>query len=94
MPLTKSAIKKMRQDKTREKTNRVKKAALKKVLRSVISSKTPKNLSLAFSSLDKAVKTGLIPKGRADRKKSRLTKLVAGNIEQKTTRKESKTKKK
>lgn len=33
-------------------------------------------LSVAFSHLDKAVKSNLIPKGRADRKKSRLAKAI------------------
>jgi ribosomal protein S20 len=35
-------------------------------------------ISNAFSALDKAVKTKLMPKGRADRKKSKLSVLLAG----------------
>ncbi len=76
MPLTKSAIKKMRQDKAREKVNRVKKTMLKKALKLASTEANSKNLSSAFSALDKAAKIGLIPKGRADRKKSRLSKAV------------------
>jgi len=74
MPLTKSAIKKDRQDKVRERLNRSKKNLLKKTLKLVAVEPNQKKLSSAFSALDKAAKTGLIPKGRADRKKSRLSK--------------------
>ncbi len=35
------------------------------------------HLSKSFSALDKAVKSNYIPKKRADRKKSRLAKIVA-----------------
>ena len=77
MPLIKSAIKKMRQDKAREKLNRAKKDVLKKTLKLVQVEPNQKNLSSAFSALDKAAKTGLIPKGRADRKKSRLNKKIS-----------------
>ena len=67
----------MRQDIAREKVNRAKKAALKVVLKKAQTEPNPKNLSAAFSALDKAAKVGLIPKQRADRKKSRLNKNVA-----------------
>lgn len=77
MPLIKSAIKKMRQDKARTLTNRVKIDELKKAIKKVTTSPTSENLSKAFSSLDKAAKKGLIPKGRADRKKARLSKKLS-----------------
>lgn len=76
MPIIKSAIKKMRQDQARAKTNRVKIDALKKSLKQANAKPTAENLSKAFSSLDKAAKKGLIPKGRADRRKSRLAKKL------------------
>jgi small subunit ribosomal protein S20 len=38
---------------------------------------TKKELSLAFKALDKAAKRGVIKKGTADRKKSRLAKAIA-----------------
>lgn len=72
MPLIKSAIKKMRQDKARSIVNREKIDALKKVLKLATTKPTSENLSKAFSSLDRAAKKGLIPKARANRKKSRL----------------------
>jgi small subunit ribosomal protein S20 len=76
MPLIKSAIKKMRQDKARTIRNRAKIDALKKSIKLATANPSTENLSLAFSSLDKAAKKGLIPKARADRKKSRLSKKV------------------
>lgn len=72
MPIIKSAIKKMRQDQKRTLVNRAKKDALKKIVKQAETTPTSENLSKAFSALDKAAKIGLIPKGRADRKKSRL----------------------
>jgi len=91
MPIIKSAIKKMRQDKAREKVNRAKKVVLKKTLKLAQTEPNQKNLSAAFSALDKAAKVGLIPKGRADRKKARLNKNVKPA---KTTKKTSKKSKK
>ncbi len=95
MPLIKSAIKKMRQDKARERQNRAKKDVLKKTLKLVQIEPNQKNLSSAFSALDRAAKTGLIPKGRADRKKSRLNKkLLSAKPEAKPTKKVTKKNKK
>ncbi len=85
----------MRQDKAREKVNRAKKDVLKKTLKQARTEPNQKNLSSAFSALDKAAKTGLIPKGRADRKKSRLSKkIVATKTETKATKKPTKKSKK
>lgn len=66
----------MRQDKARTIRNRAKIDALKKSIKLATTNPSTENLSLAFSSLDKAAKKGLIPKARADRKKSRLSKKV------------------
>lgn len=74
MPIIKSAIKKMRQDKAREKANRDKKDALKQVLKKATLKPSSENLSKAFSSLDRAAKKGLLPRGRANRRKSQLAK--------------------
>lgn len=73
MPIIKSAIKKMRQDKARTITNRGKISILKKVLKQATTKPSSENISIAFSSLDKAAKKGLIPKARANRKKSQLS---------------------
>lgn len=86
MPLIKSAIKKMRQDKARSLKNRVKINALKKALKQVTLKQNAENLSAAFSSLDRAAKKGLIPKGQADRKKSRLAKKMTSTNEIKATK--------
>ena len=75
MPIIKSAIKKMRQDKARTKINQAKKEALKKVLKSAFSKPEVSSVSKAFSSLDRAAKLGLIHKNKASREKARLAKL-------------------
>jgi small subunit ribosomal protein S20 len=77
MPLIKSAIKKMRQDRARERVNRAKKNALKGVIKQLQAKPSLEALSLSFSALDRAAKIGLIPKRRADRKKARLAKLIS-----------------
>src|SRR3990172_11827467 len=77
MPIIRSAIKKMRQDHKRTLVKRTKKENLKKVVKLAETKPTTENVSKAFGALDKAVKVGLIPKGRADRKKSRLPKVSA-----------------
>ncbi len=76
MPIIKSAIKKMRKDKTRTERNRQRKTKVEIALKTVKRKPTPKNLSQAFSSLDKAVKVNLIHKNRASRLKSKLSSLL------------------
>jgi len=77
MPLIKSAIKKVRKDKTRTATNKRRETAMKKVVKEARKSPTEKALQAAFSSLDKATKVNLIHKNKANRLKSRLAKLLA-----------------
>lgn len=77
MPLIKSAIKKLRKDKTRTARNKVKKDNLKSLIKKVRVAKTPENLQAVFSALDKAAKTNLIHKNKAARLKSRLSKGVS-----------------
>jgi small subunit ribosomal protein S20 len=73
MPLLKQARKKMRHDKRRTQVNSQKKLALKKLIKTMRKSPSEKNLTTVFSSLDKAVKTHLIHKNKANRLKSRLS---------------------
>lgn len=73
MPILKSAIKKMRKDKMRTKRNFKRKSNLKRIIKDAREKHTPKALKLAFSALDKAAKTNLIHKNKADRLKSRLS---------------------
>lgn len=77
MPIIKSAIKKVRKDKERTERNKKRENALKKIVK--ITRRTPdlKNLTAAFSALDKAAKVKLIHPNKASRLKSRLSKLAA-----------------
>jgi small subunit ribosomal protein S20 len=74
MPIIKSAKKRMRQEKKRSAINRNKKENLKILVKNVRADKTVSSLTAVFSALDKAAKTGLIHKNKADRLKSRLSK--------------------
>lgn len=76
MPLIKSAIKKVRKDKTRTARNAKRESALKKILKDTRRNPDKKNLSAVFSALDKAVKVNIIHKNKASRLKSNLSKLV------------------
>lgn len=82
MPITKSAKKALRGSERKRVVNiRRKKrvdTAVKDIKKLTSASKddAQKALSLAYKELDKAAKNGLIKKGAADRKKSRLSKLV------------------
>lgn len=90
MPIIKSAIKKMRQDKVREKANRAKKTVLKTAIKTAVAKPELSSLSDAFSKLDRAAKKGLIPRGRANRIKSRISKVSltqAPKAAKKTSRK-------
>jgi len=83
MPITKSAKKALRQSIKRRTRNIIQKDKIKNLLkdmRSLVSKKkleeAKKLLPQVYKILDKAAKVGLIKKGRADRKKSRITKLI------------------
>lgn len=67
----------MRHDKKRTQQNKDKKIALKKLVKSMRTGPSAKNLTAVFSSLDKAVKTHLIHKNKANRLKSRLSKNLS-----------------
>lgn len=75
MPIIKSAIKKVRKDKTRTARNKKRELVLKSLVKKVRSSKSKKDLQAAFSALDKAVKVKLIHKNKAGRLKSRLSRV-------------------
>ncbi len=83
MPITSSAKKALRQNKTRKTHNLVKKEAYKKLVtkyRKAIAAKAHEEagslLSLVFKALDKAAKTKVIEKNKASRLKSRLAKML------------------
>jgi len=74
MPITHSAIKKLRVDKRKTEHNKRIKRTLKVALKEAISSSKPEALIKAYSTLDKAAKRGIIHKNTASRKKSNLAK--------------------
>jgi small subunit ribosomal protein S20 len=76
MPIIKSAKKKLRADARKRIVNQRIKTSVRESLKLYAVKSDETNLGLAFSALDKAVKKGIIPKKRADRKKSRLTKIL------------------
>jgi len=74
MPIIKSAIKKVRKDKTRTARNKKRELNLKSLVKKARISKLAKDLQSAFSALDKAAKVKLIHPNKAARLKSRLSK--------------------
>lgn len=84
MAVTKTAKRALRQATNRKVVNDKRKKTMKeevKSTRSLIVNKNKKeaekNLAKTFAALDKAAKGGVIKKGTANRKKSRLAKAVA-----------------
>ena len=75
MPIIKSAIKKVRKDKTRTARNKKRELNVKSLIKKAKTTKAAKDLQLVFSALDKAVKVKLIHPNKAARLKSRLSKL-------------------
>jgi ribosomal protein S20 len=82
MPNTSSAKKAHRNSVKKQAMNQEKKSNITNALRDFRKALATKpaefqaTLSKAFSSLDKAVKTNFIPKGRADRKKAKLSAMA------------------
>jgi len=76
MPITKSAIKKLRSDKKKAGFNRATKTKAKTAIDAFKSILSLDSLSKAFSAVDKAAKKGVIKEGKANRIKSRLSKKV------------------
>jgi small subunit ribosomal protein S20 len=76
MPITKSAVKALKQSKVRQARNLVKKRALKNVVKKTTK---PEDLAQAQSKIDRIAKTGYIHKNKASRIKSRLAKRVASS---------------
>ncbi|MBI2196233.1 30S ribosomal protein S20 [Candidatus Daviesbacteria bacterium] len=77
MPIIRSAIKKVRKDKVRTARNKKREVALKSLVKKARASKTVKDLTAAFSALDKAAKVHLIHPNKSARLKSRLSKLIS-----------------
>jgi len=93
MPIIRSAIKKVRKDKTRTFRNKKRESILKSLVKKARAAGSPKNLQAAFSALDKAAKVKLIHPNKAARLKSRLSKGVTGSPVSKPATKRPATKK-
>ena len=76
MPVTKSAQKALRSDRRRAMINQPIKSRAKAALSAARRRPTSQTLSQAFSALDKAVKHHVFKKGKVDRLKQRLSKLL------------------
>ena len=95
MPITKSAIKKMRQDKKREAHNKKIKTKVKTLIKKALQSPSFENVKKAISALDKARKVGIYHQNKVSRLKSRLSKLAKPKAQEKakTIKKPKKAKK-
>ena len=76
MPIIKRAIKKLRHDRKRERTNAKVRWNVRSVVKTMRKNPSKKALTLAFKTLDKAAKTNVIHRNKAARLKSRLTRLL------------------
>lgn len=76
MPVIKSAKKKLRKDRKREKENSKFEAFLKSAVKKAKKTKAQKDITLAVKTADKAAKKRIIHKNKAGRIKSQLSKLV------------------
>lgn len=83
MPIIKSAKKKLRQDKKKQKTNEFYRAAIRRTVKQAKKTKNKKELATivqkAYSVIGKAAKKKVIHKNKASRLKSRISKLLGAN---------------
>lgn len=77
MPVTKQAIKKVRQDRRKTVYNLRRKRTYKEAVSALRKNPTAEGLVKAYKALDLAAKTNVIHKNKAARLKSRLARLVA-----------------
>lgn len=77
MPVTKGAKKAHRASLRKAVYNARRREDMKEKVKGHRVTPSTQSLSLAYAALDKAAKTGVIKKKTADRKKSRLAKLLA-----------------
>ena len=87
MPVIKSAIKKLRKDKKREKENDALRDLVDKTLKEAKKKNTSTTVSKAFSVVDKAVKKNLMHKNKAARIKASLSKSQPAAKEASTIKK-------
>lgn len=94
MPVIRSAIKKLRQDKKRGKRNLLVKKAVKEVLKKIKKNPSSGLLSKAFSILDTAAKKKIFHTKKSARLKANLTKLLGKKPTSTTVKAKTSTKKK
>lgn len=87
MPVTKSARKKLRKDKTRTRENRKIENLFKYAVKKAQKSKTEKVVKDTIKLVDKAAKKNIIHKNKASRIKSKLSKLISKKAVKKTRKK-------
>ncbi len=80
MPITKSAIKKQRVDRSRAKVNMPVAGRLKSTLKIARSKPTSQTVASFYSAVDRAVKKHLVPKRTAARLKARLMALAKTKV--------------
>lgn len=89
MPVTKSAKKALKQSRKKAAVNKPVRTRVKSVIANVRKLPTVENLKKAYSVLDRAAKKKVIKKGKVNRLKSRLTKLVNQTLKEKAAPKKS-----
>jgi ribosomal protein S20 len=80
MPITKSAIKKQRQDKTRAKVNEPIRGRVKSNIKAARANPTPASIASLYSAVDHAVAKKLMSLRTAGRLKSRLVKMARATV--------------
>ena len=93
MPVIKSAIKKLRQDKKRTAVNKKIIQQVDSVVKAIKKSKKV-TIDEAYSKIDRAAKKGLIHSNKAARLKSQLSKIAPKKVGVKTSTKKTKVTKK
>jgi ribosomal protein S20 len=83
MPVIKSAKKRLAVSTRKRTVNLRTKRAVSSALKDFTAKPTQKSLDKIYSTLDSAAKKGVIPKGRADRKKGRLAIIFSKNTRSK-----------
>jgi small subunit ribosomal protein S20 len=76
MPITKSAIKALRQDKRRTSVNKPIRTRVKTTSDAVTEKPSLETVSAAFSAIDRAAKKHIMHKNKAARLKAKLSKLL------------------
>jgi len=79
MPVTKSAKKALKQDRTRQQFNKKQKLAMKAALKKAKATPTEELVRVAVKATDKAAKNSIIHQNKASRIKSLLSKLLSGD---------------